>query len=266
MAKDNPQEAKRASIMAHLAELRQRMMISVLALFVAFVGCYLCGDTLFAILAHPLKEAFGNDESRRMIFTGLPEAFLTKIKLSFFAAFLVSFPVLAAQIYLFITPGLYKTEKRVVLPLIVAAPVLFYAGAALAYFYIFPLAWQFFVSFEHGGMDGIGLPVHLEARMSEYLSLIMHIMLAFGLSFQLPVLLILLARVGIVTAEALAKSRRYAIVILLSVAAVLTPPDVLSQIGLFIPLYFLYEISIIGCRIVTRPQNDIIEPTMPREA
>lgn len=259
-------EPKHMPILAHLAELRRRMMVAVIALLTAFICCYLYGDALFAILAHPLKEAFGADETRRMIFTGLPEAFLTKIKLAFFAAFLLSFPVLAAQVYLFIMPGLYKTEKKIVLPLVTAAPVLFYAGAALAYFYIFPLAWQFFVSFEHGSMDGLGLPLHLEARMSEYLSLIMHIMLAFGLSFQLPVLLILLARVGIVTPEGLAKSRRYAIVILLSIAAVLTPPDVLSQIGLFIPLYFLYEISIIGCRLVVRKPDGLIEPTLPSKA
>lgn len=253
-------EHPRAPIIAHLVELRKRLMIALLALFAAFIGCYLYADTLFAILAHPLKEAFGDDETRRMIFTGLPEAFITKIKLSMFAAFLVSFPVLAAELYLFIMPGLYRSEKKIVLPLVTAAPALFYAGAALAYFYIFPLAWEFFVSFEHGSMQGLGLPVHLEARMSEYLALIMQIMLAFGLSFQLPVLLILLARVGIVSAGGLAKSRRYAIVILLTIAAVLTPPDVLSQIGLFIPLYFLYEISIIGCRFVERPEELEIIP------
>lgn len=253
----NANEHSRAPLIAHLIELRKRLMIAMLALFMAFVGCYLYADTLFAALAEPLKEAFGNDETRRMIFTGLPEAFITKIKLAMFAAFLVSFPVLAAEIYLFIMPGLYRSEKKIVLPLVIAAPILFYAGAALAYFYIFPLAWQFFVSFEHGSMQGLGLPVHLEARMSEYLALIMQIMLAFGLSFQLPVLLILLARVGIVTADSLAKSRKYAVVILLTIAAVLTPPDILSQIGLFIPLYFLYEISIAGCRLVESRESGV---------
>jgi sec-independent protein translocase protein TatC len=157
----------------------------------------------------------------------------------------------ATQLWLFIAPGLYRSEKNAVLPFIIASPFLFLAGAALAYYFIFPLAWQFFISFETPqGADSVA--IQLEAKVSEYLSLVMHMILAFGIAFQLPVLLMLMARVGIVSVAGLKKGRRYAIVGMFVVAAIITPPDVISQVGLAVPLILLYEISIIGATLMER--------------
>lgn len=238
----------------HLVELRYRLKITVAVLLVGFIVGYIVSDTTFSLLTLPLKHAFGDASGRRIIYTGLAEAFMTQMKLSLFSAFLLMFPVMATQLYLFLAPGLYKHEKNVLLPYLIAAPILFFLGAAMAYFYIFPAAWTFFLSFETGS-DATGLPLQLEARMSEYLDLAMSIILAFGLSFQLPILLTLMVRVGLITIETLKKSRRYAVVILITVAAILTPPDVISQLGLFSALYLLYELSIIACQWVHVPSR-----------
>jgi sec-independent protein translocase protein TatC len=229
-------------LIEHLIELRRRVMLASLALLVGFAVAYGLAEHTFAFLVDPLRDALG--EGRRLIFTGLPEAFLTKIKLALFTGFLIAFPFIAAQVYLFIAPALYKREKFVVLPYMIAGPLLFFAGAALAYFYVFPAAWQFFVSFEMSGVQS-GLPVELEARISEYLSIAMQIIIAFGLAFQLPVLLTLMVRFGFLSVETLRKGRKFAVVIMITLAAVLTPPDVFSQIGLFACLYALYEVSIV---------------------
>jgi sec-independent protein translocase protein TatC len=180
---------------------------------------------------------------RRMIFTALYEAFFTYLKVAFFGAVFFSFPIWATQLWLFIAPGLYRSEKKAITPFLIASPFLFVAGAALAYYFIFPLAWQFFISFETPS-DGGALPVQLEAKVSEYLSLVMQMILAFGLAFQMPVALTLLCRVGILNVEQLRKGRRYAIVGIFVVAAILTPPDIISQVGLAVPMILLYELSI----------------------
>jgi sec-independent protein translocase protein TatC len=186
-----------------------------------------------------------------MIYTGLTEAFLTYVKVAFWAGTFLTFPFVASQLWMFIAPGLYRKEKQAFLPFLIATPVLFFLGAAMAYYVVFPLAWKFFVSFETPGGPGM-LPIQLEARVAEYLSLVMKLLFAFGLAFQLPVALTLMGRVGLISAEQLSKNRRFAIVGVFAGAAVITPPDIISQITLAIPILVLYEISIIAVRMVER--------------
>ncbi|MFN7185377.1 MAG: twin-arginine translocase subunit TatC, partial [Alphaproteobacteria bacterium] len=199
----------------------------------------------------PLALAFGEDDSRRLIYTSLTETFVTYIKIAMMGGFFIGFPVIAAQLYLFLAPGLYKREKSVILPYLITAPILFFAGAALAYYFVMPTAWGFFLSFEKPASEAV-VPLMLEAKVSEYVALVMHITLAFGLAFQLPILLTLLVRFGMIRTTTLSRGRRYAVVILLILAAILTPPDLLSQLLLFIPLYALYECSIVICRRVEK--------------
>ncbi len=240
-------------LLEHLMELRTRLMWSAGAFLIAFGICYYFSSSIYGFLAQPLADILhqqGGGE-RRMIFTALYEAFFTYLKVAFFGATFISFPIWATQLWLFIAPGLYRSEKRAITPFLVASPFLFVMGAALAYYFIFPLAWKFFISFETVP-GGDQLPVQLEAKVSEYLSLVMHMILAFGIAFQLPVLLTLLAKVGIVSVAGLKKGRRYAIVGMFVVAAIITPPDIISQIGLAIPLILLYEISIIAATLMER--------------
>lgn len=241
---------KQMPLLDHLIELRTRLLYSVAALFVAFAVCYLFAEDLYAFLVAPLADLM-HGENRRMIYTGLAEVFFTYVKVAFFAGAFLSFPLIASQIWMFVAPGLYKYEKRAFLPFLIATPILFFLGGAMAYYVIFPLAWQFFLSFETAGMAG-ALPIELEAKVGEYLSLVMKLIFAFGLAFQLPVLLTLMARTGLVTSEGLAKRRKYAIVAVFVVAAILTPPDIISQVGLAVPILILYEISIVLARIVER--------------
>jgi sec-independent protein translocase protein TatC len=241
------------SILGHLRELRTRFIISIFAWLVCSSICYFFIRHILAFLTAPLAAAFPDPAARRLIFTSLPEAFVTYLTLAMFAGFMLAFPILAFQLYRFIAPGLYKRERRTVFPFVAAAPVLFYAGAALAYYYIFPLAWQFFVGFElPASGTGEDLSIQLETKLSEYLSLVCSMVMAFGIAFQLPLALVLLIRAGMLSTAILAKGRRYAIVILLVVAAILTPPDIFSQIGLFIPLYGLYEVAILAGRWVEK--------------
>jgi len=242
-------------LLDHLIELRNRLIYACTALFLGFLVCYFFAEDIYAFLVQPLADIYQGQTGRRMIYTGLTEAFFTYLKVAFWAGAFLTFPFVATQLWLFIAPGLYKTEKKAFLPFLVATPILFFLGGAMVYYLIFPLAWRFFLSFETPGGNGT-LPIELEARVGEYLSLVMKLIFAFGLCFQLPVALTLMGRVGLITSEMLVRNRKYAIVGVFVVAAILTPPDIISQIGLGIPILLLYEISIVMVRIVERKRAE----------
>ncbi len=243
-------DESRAPLLEHLVELRTRLIRSVVGFLVVFVASYFVAEPIYQFLVQPLADVLER-EGARLIYTALHEVFFTYVKVALFAALFLTFPFIAIQLWMFIAPGLYKHEKQAFLPFLVLTPVLFFAGGALVYYVMFPLAWQFFVSFESIGGGGT-LPIQLEAKVNEYLSLVMKLIFAFGLCFQLPLLLTLLARVGMVTATGLAEKRKYAIVAAFIAAAILTPPDPISQISLAIPVILLYEGSIFAVRIVEK--------------
>lgn len=238
-------DASKAPLMDHLIELRRRLLYCVVALLVAFGIAYTQAERVFGILVQPLVQAFGPEAQGKLIFTKLYEAFFVEIKVAAFTAFVLAFPVIANQLWGFVAPGLYKNEKRAFLPFLIATPILFTLGASLAYFVVMPTAFKFFLAFQHGS-SVTGLAQEALPSMDEYLSLVMHFIIAFGVSFLLPVLLMLLERAGIVSRKQLIAGRRYAIVGAFVIAAVLTPPDVLSQCMLALPLIGLYEASIIA--------------------
>ena len=236
----------------HLAELRKRLINSFIFLIIFFIGSYVFAEHLYGFLVEPFAKAVKDDGTdRRLIFTALQETFLTYLKVSFFAAFFVTCPFILMQIWKFIAPGLYKHEKTAILPYLILTPILFFLGGMLVYYLIMPLAIKFFLSFESSGIS-TNLPIQLEAKVNEYLSLVMKLIFAFGISFQLPVVLSLLARVGIVDSEFLKARRKYVIVIIFAVAALLTPPDPITQIGLGIPLLILYELSIFSVKFIEK--------------
>jgi len=240
---------------SHLTELRKRLIQSFVFLIIFFIGCYFFAEHLYAFLVEPYAKAVKDDGTeRRLIFTALQETFLTYLKVSFFAAFFVTCPFILMQIWKFIAPGLYKHEKIAIVPYLILTPILFFLGGMLVYYLIMPLAIKFFLSFESSGLT-TGLPIQLEAKVNEYLSLVMKLIFAFGISFQLPVVLSLLARVGIVDAKFLKERRKYVVVIIFTVAALLTPPDPITQIGLAIPLLILYELSIFSVSIIEKKNN-----------
>ncbi len=243
----------KAPLLDHLIELRTRLIRSVLVILVLFVVCYFFAEHIYAFLVKPLAQIYTR-QGARLIFTALHEVFFTYVKVALFAALFLSFPFIAIQVWKFVAPGLYKNEKRAFLPFLVLTPILFLAGSALVYYLIFPMAWKFFLSFETPGVDG-SLPIQLEAKVNEYLSLVMKLIFAFGISFQLPLLLTLMARVGMTSSKGLADKRKYAIVAAFIAAAVLTPPDPISQISLAVPIILLYEASIIAVRMVERRRD-----------
>lgn len=253
MTEMTPQTAME-SLTAHITELRKRVMWCLFAMLAGTGLCYLFKEPIYGFLVQPLADAMGEGSTNRLIYTGLTEAFFTYLSISFFAGCFLTFPIILTQIWMFVAPGLYKNERKVFLPYLVATPVLFFLGGALVYYMVIPMAWHFFLSFQSTGAETV-LPVQLEASVKQYLDLIMMLIFAFGLSFQLPVLLTLLARAGIVSGDALVSFRRYAIVAIFTVAAVITPPDVISQLALAIPICGLYELSIFLVRRIEKARD-----------
>ena len=247
---------KEGGFISHLTELRSRLIHSFIFLFVFFILSYFFAEYLYGFLVEPYAQAVKNDGTeRRLIFTALQETFLTYLKVAFFASFFVTSPFILIQVWKFIAPGLYDHEKSAIMPYMMVTPILFFLGGALVYYLIMPLAIKFFLSFESSGLI-TNLPIQLEAKVNEYLSLIMKLIFAFGLSFQLPVVLSLLARVGVVDSEFLKKRRKYVVVIIFTAAAILTPPDPITQIGLAIPLLILYELSIFSVSLIEKKSKE----------
>lgn len=246
-------------LIEHLIELRRRMMWAVLGFICAFIVCFYLGTYIFNLLILPFEWAVEwagvEDRKIELIYTAPQEFFFTQIKIGLFGGLLLSFPVIAAQVYKFAAPGLYKNERSAFLPFLIASPILFLIGAAIVYFFLTPMAMLFFLNMEQiGGADTASIT--LLPKVSEYLGLVMTLIFAFGLVFQLPVVTTLLARAGIITADGLAGKRKYAIVMAFIVAAVLTPPDPVSQLGLALPTILLYEIAIYLARIVERRKKE----------
>jgi len=241
------EKVNQGSFVEHLTELRSRLIKSIV---------YFFAENIYTFLVEPYAKAVENDPTnRRLIYTALHETFITYLKVAFFSSIFITSPIILLQIWKFIAPGLYKNEKRALLPYLIATPILFLLGGMLVYFLVMPLAIKFFLSFETTTQIST-LPIQLEAKVNEYLSLIMRLIFAFGLSFQLPVLLSLLARAGFIDSVYLKKRRKYVIVIIFSVAAILTPPDPITQIGLGIPLLILYELSILTVKLIEKNKKD----------
>tara|TARA_B100000959_G_scaffold141765_1_gene148818 strand:- start:746 stop:1510 length:765 start_codon:yes stop_codon:yes gene_type:complete len=246
----------KTGFMSHLVELRKRLINSFICLLFFFLFCYYFSEYIYGFLVDPYAQAVKDGGvGRRLIFTALQETFITYLKVSFFAAFFFTSPFILIQIWKFIAPGLYENEKSAIMPYLVLTPILFILGGALVYYLVMPLAIKFFLSFESSGIN-TRLPIQLEAKVNEYLSLIMKLIFAFGLSFQLPVILSLLARIGMVDSIFLKKRRKYVIVIIFASAAILTPPDPITQIGLAIPLLILYELSIFSVKIIESKKKE----------
>lgn len=248
---DDDIESSKAPLVEHLIELRRRLLWSLFAILVAFIGCYMVSAQIYDFLVHPLARALEGHPEHQMIYTQMYEGFLTHVKVALYAALMLAFPIIASQVWMFVAPGLYRNERRAFMPFLLATPILFLIGAAMAYYLVLPGAWGFFLSFESPA-DDAAMKIVLQPKVSEYLSLVMTMIFAFGLCFELPVLLVLLGRVGIVSSTMLSEKRRYAIVGIFAVAAVVTPPDAFSQIALGLPMCVLYEISILLVRLVEK--------------
>lgn len=245
--------SKEQTLTEHLRELKLRFFYVSIVFFLSFALGYYFVEEIYAFLLSPLKENWGSS-GKTLIYTNLTEIFFSYLKLAYYIAVFVTLPFLLSQVYIFIAPGLYKNEKKALLPFLTISPLLFIIGGIFVYYFIFPMAWKFFLGFENLHSDI--LPMRLEAKVSEYLNIVINLIIAFGLAFQLPILLILLAKIGLIDEKILKDKRKFAIVIIFIVAAVLTPPDAISQIGLAIVMIMLYELSIFIIRKTKKEEKD----------
>lgn len=252
--KDSTLCLEQAPILSHLIELRRRLLYCLIGFIVIFVVAYQFVDTIYWFLLQPLQDVLGDLSQRRMIYTGLHEAFVTYLKLSLFTAAFFTLPLILIQIWKFVVPALYAKEKRALTPIFVMTPVLFITGAALLFYVVMPMAWKFFISFETPASDH-GLAIQLEARVSEYLDLVLQLIMVFGISFELPVLLIVLEKAGVVSIDTLKDHRRHALLAIFFIAAIVTPPDVISQVALAVPIYLLYELSIFLLTVMSKTHS-----------
>jgi sec-independent protein translocase protein TatC len=247
-------EKSQAPLLDHLIELRQRLIYCIVGFVIALIGCFFIAQRIFNLLLWPYRWALGNDTTVRLIYTAPQEYFFTQLKIAMFGGLFIAFPLIAMQIYKFVAPGLYRNERDAFRPYLVATPIFFLLGAGLVFFFVMPVALKFFASFQQSGGQGQAV-IELLPRVSEYLSLIMTLILAFGICFQLPIVLTLLGQIGLISSEQLKSGRKFAIVGVFVMAAIFTPPDPFSQVGLALPLLGLYELAVQAVKFVEKRRN-----------